>query len=91
MSRDNEYRPGGMFVRVKNNDVGRALQKLKKIVQKEKLFQEVRMREYYEPPSVVRKRDKAKAIKRWQKKLTEMKELDLPPVDKKKKKFESGM
>lgn len=62
----------GMAVRVKNNDVNRALRKLKRLLQTDGIFQEMRAREYYEKPSMKRKREKAQAKKRWQKKLSEM-------------------
>lgn len=74
MSQDNEnHEPlRGMAVRVKNNDVNRALRKLKRLLQTDGIFQEMRAREYYEKPSMKRKREKAQAKKRWQKKLSEM-------------------
>lgn len=58
----------GLTVRVKNNDVNKAMRKLKKLMQQEGIFQELRKREYYEKPTTKRKREKAQAIKRWKKK-----------------------
>jgi small subunit ribosomal protein S21 len=66
----------GLNVRVKNNDVNRALKKLKKLMQQEGIFQELRKREYFEKPSLKRKREKAQAVKRWQKKQAEMTKFD---------------
>ena len=61
----------GTKIYVKNNDVGRALRKLKKMMQQEKVFQEIRDREFFEKPSLKRKRAKASAIKRWKKYLSQ--------------------
>lgn len=61
----------GLTVRVKNNDVNKAMRKLKKLMQQEGIFQELRKREYYEKPTTKRKREKAQAIKRWKKKQAE--------------------
>lgn len=73
MSYDNdEIVKRGLTVRVKNNDVNKAMRKLKKLMQQEGVFQELRKREYYEPPSLKRKREKAQAVKRWKKKQAEL-------------------
>ena len=69
--RDDRNEPRGLYVRVKNNDVNKAMRKLKKMITAEGLMQELRAREFYEPPSVKRKREKAQARKRWQRKLAE--------------------
>lgn len=61
----------GTKIYVKNNDVGRALRKLKKMMQQEKVFQEIRDREFFEKPSLKRKRAKASAVKRWKKYLSQ--------------------
>ena len=65
----------GLEVRVKNNDVNKALRKLKKLMLADGIFQELRSREYFEKPSMKRKREKAQAKKRWQKKQEEMAKL----------------
>lgn len=72
MSDYNEYDKQGMYVRVKNNDVNKAMRKLKKMMTAEGIFQELRKREFYEPPSVRKKREKAQAIKRWKKKQEDL-------------------
>lgn len=64
----------GTLIYVKNNDVVRALRKLKKIMQQEKIIQTVREKQYFEKPSLKRKRAKATAEKRWKKKLAQMQE-----------------
>lgn len=68
----NDYEKQGMYVRVKNNDVNKALRKLKKMMNAEGIFQELRMREFYEPPSIRKKREKAQAVKRWKKKQEDL-------------------
>ena len=55
----------GLQVDVHNNDIARALRKLKKMVNNEGLLKELRDREYYEKPSLKRKKAKAAARKRW--------------------------
>jgi small subunit ribosomal protein S21 len=67
-----DLRQKGTTVEVHNNDVNKALRKLKKLVQAEGIFQTLRDRERFEKPSVKRKKQKARAVKRWQKKLNEL-------------------
>lgn len=64
----------GTYVEVHNNDVNKALRKLKKVVQAEGIFQTLRERERFEKPSMKRKKQKARAVKRWQKKMRELRE-----------------
>ena len=74
MSRDyNKKEPEkGLYVTVINNDVNRALRKLKKKVNNDGLLKELRERQYYEKPSAKRKKAKAAARKRWLKKSSGM-------------------
>lgn len=72
-----DLRQKGTCVEVHNNDVSRALRKLKKIVQSEGIFQTLRERERYEKPSIKRKKQQARAVKRWQKKQRELREQGL--------------
>jgi len=74
-----DLRQKGTYVEVHNNDVSRALRKLKKIVQGEGIFQTLRERERYEKPSIKRKKQQARAVKRWQKKQRELREQGLIP------------
>lgn len=60
-----EYQKRGLHVEVRNNDVGRAMRKLKKLINAEGLVKDMRKKEYYEKPSAVKKREKAQARKRW--------------------------
>lgn len=57
----------GTFTEVYNNNVTQAMRRLKKILQQEGVFQELRDRRYFEKPSMTRKKAKAAAKKRWQK------------------------
>jgi len=49
------------YVKVRNNNVEKALSILKKKVKESKLMLELREREYYTKPSVIKKEKKAKA------------------------------
>ena len=55
----------GTHVEVRNNDIARAMRKLKKILNNEGVLQEVRDREAFEKPSIKKKKEKAAARKRW--------------------------
>ena len=68
-----DLRQKGLSVTVHNNDVNKALRKLKKQIQQDGMFQLMRERERFETPSMKRKKAKARAVKRWSKKLKEMK------------------
>lgn len=74
-----DLRQKGTRVEVYNNDVTKALRKLKKVVQAEGIFQTLRERERFEKPSVKRKKQMARAVKRWQKKVREFKEQGKMP------------
>lgn len=71
MKDDYSNTKNGTKVYVKNNDISRAMRKLKKILQQEKVFQEFKEREFFEKPSIKRKRAKASAVKRWKKYLAQ--------------------
>ena len=73
MSRDRTEKQG-LYVEVRNNDVGRALRKLKKLVNQEGVIKDLRAKEYYEKPSLKKKREKAQARKRWLKLVEKNKE-----------------
>ena len=59
--------PQGAVVEVRDNNVGQALRRLKKILTNEGVFRELRDRRFYEKPSEKKKKAKAAARKRWQK------------------------
>jgi small subunit ribosomal protein S21 len=62
----------GLSVEVRNNDVNFALRKFKKKVAEDGILQELRDREYYEKPSIVRAKAKKAGRARWLKKLAQM-------------------
>ena len=53
-----------MVIKVYENDVEKALKVLKRQVQKEGLFKEIKMRRFYEKPSIKKKRKRREAKKR---------------------------
>ena len=56
-----------MQVMVRDNNVDQALRALKKKMQREGMFREMKLRQHYEKPSVKRAREKAEAIRRARK------------------------
>ncbi|MAI46863.1 MAG: 30S ribosomal protein S21 [Hyphomicrobiaceae bacterium TMED74] len=56
-----------MQVSVRDNNVDQALKVLKKKMQREGLFREMRQRKFYEKPSEKRAREKGEAIRRARK------------------------
>jgi small subunit ribosomal protein S21 len=61
---------------VRDNNVDQALKALKKKMQREGLYREMRMRRHYEKPSEKRAREKAEAIRRYRKLLRKRRERD---------------
>ena len=56
-----------VHVTVRDNNVDQALKALKKKMQREGIFREMKMRRHYEKPSEKRAREKAEAIRRTRK------------------------
>lgn len=56
-----------MQVFVRDNDVNTALRVLKKKMQREGTFREMKLRRAYEKPSMRRARERAEAIRRYRK------------------------
>ncbi len=56
-----------MLVHVRDNNIDQALRALKKKMQREGIFREMKLRSYYEKPSERRAREKAEAIRRARK------------------------
>ena len=54
-------------VNVRDNNVDQALRALKKKMQREGIFREMKLRRDYEKPSEKKKREKAEAARRWRK------------------------
>lgn len=67
-NQNEDFGKRGLRVEVRNNDVNFALRKFKKKVQEDGILQELRQREFYEKPSMKRKKAKAAARARWLKK-----------------------
>ena len=65
-----------MQVLVRDNNVDQALRALKKKMQREGLYREMRMRRHYEKPSEKRAREKAEAIRRFRKLQRKRRERD---------------
>ena len=56
-----------MQIMVRDNNVDQALKALKKKMQREGVFREMKMRRHYEKPSERRAREKAEAVRRTRK------------------------
>lgn len=56
-----------MQVNVRDNNVDQALRALKKKMQREGVFREMKLKQHYEKPSVRRARERAEAIRRLRK------------------------
>ena len=56
-----------MQVQVRDNNVDQALRVLKKKLQREGVFREMKLRQHYEKPSEKKAREKAEAIRRARK------------------------
>ena len=69
-----EVNKRGLYVEVRNNDVSRAMRKLKKLCNNEGMTKDMRKKDFYEKPSAVKKRAKAQARKRWLKEQEKNKE-----------------
>lgn len=59
----------GLSVEVRNGDVNFALRKFKKKIAEDGILQELRQREFFEKPSIVRAKAKKAGRARWLKKL----------------------
>ena len=69
---NNDDRPKGLTVEVRNGDFNGALRRFKKKVQEAGIIQEIRERQEYVKPSEKRKKAKAAGRARWLKKLSKM-------------------
>jgi small subunit ribosomal protein S21 len=56
-----------LLVQVRDNNVDQALKALKKKMQREGVFREMKLRNYYEKPSEKRVREQAEAVRRARK------------------------
>jgi small subunit ribosomal protein S21 len=66
---DQQTDKGGDYVQVlvRDNNVDQALKALKKKMQREGIFREMKMRNHYEKPSEKKAREKAEAVRRARK------------------------
>ena len=74
MRNNKPYEKQGLYVEVRNNDVGRAMRRLKKLMNAEGMVKDMRKNEYYEKPSAIKEREKAQARKRWLKQVEKNKD-----------------
>jgi len=65
-----------MQVIVQDNDIDKALRVLKRRMQREGIYREMRLRRHYEKPSEKRAREKAEAIRRLRKQERKRKEME---------------
>lgn len=63
-------------VKVRDNQVDKALRVLKRKLQAEGIFREMRQREFYESPSEKRRREKNEATRRYQRERRRQAEAD---------------
>ena len=63
-------------VSVRENNVEQALRALKKKMQREGVFREMKIRRHYEKPSVKKSREKSEAVRRYRKLERKRKERD---------------
>ena len=56
-----------LFVNVKDNNVEQAIRSLKKKMQREGLFKEMKLRKHFEKPSLRKAREKEESIRRVRK------------------------
>ena len=65
-----------MEIHVIDNNVDKAIKVLKRKLQQEGLFREMKQRKFYEKPSVKRKRKEKEAQRRLRKKMRVMRQRD---------------
>ena len=63
-------------VNVRDNNVEQALRALKKKMQREGMFREMKLRKDFEKPSERKKREKSESARRWRKLERKRKERD---------------
>lgn len=70
---DNEFNKRGLSVDVHNNDINKALRKLKKKIAEDGLLQTLRKKEYYQSKGTKRRLDKEAAIRRYKRNAAKQK------------------
>jgi len=82
---DQDNKSGGLSVNVYNNDVNKALRKLKKKMQDDGILQTLRDRQHYTKPSEKRAKAKAAGRARWLKQQRKMMNDGVIPEYKKQR------
>lgn len=72
---DNNNNLKGFKVEVFNNDLGKALRKLKKKLSDDGIFQELRQREFYQSKGTKRRLAKLAAIRRYKKNISKSQDI----------------
>lgn len=62
-----------MEIKVFNNDINKAMRQMKRKLQQEGMFRELKKRRFHEKPSAKRKRKKQESIRRERKRLRKLK------------------
>ena len=62
-----------MEIKVFNNDINKAMRQMKRKLQQEGMFRELKKRRFHEKPSDKRKRKKQESIRRERKRLRKLK------------------
>tara|TARA_E500000178_G_scaffold226123_1_gene222941 strand:+ start:138 stop:383 length:246 start_codon:yes stop_codon:yes gene_type:complete len=70
--RPNFERTEGLHVIVRDNDVDKAMRKLKRMVKNAGIVQEIKERQFFVKPSVKKRLAKKAGKKRWLKKVAQM-------------------
>ncbi len=65
-----------MEIHVRDNDIDKALRVLKKRMQREGIFREMKLRRFYEKPSERKARERAEAVRRSRKRDRKRVELE---------------
>jgi small subunit ribosomal protein S21 len=73
MTFNNKFMIQGTLVTVKDDNIEKALRKFKKKVAESGILLKLKEKEYYEKPTVTRKKARSAAINRWRKKLADQK------------------
>ena len=71
--RDDFPKPDGLQVFVKNNDVQKALRKLKRMVKDTNLMEDLKNKQYFRKPSEIKREKKKAGRARWLKNRREQK------------------
>jgi small subunit ribosomal protein S21 len=68
-----EFNKRGLKVEVHNNDINKAMRKLKKKIAEDGMLQELRQREYYQSKGTKKRLEKEAAIRRYKRNMIKQK------------------